>query len=94
METRIMMIIVLPEESTHAVTRITVSKWNGNMLSYNSRVYEGEARIKPIQADDNLYPWTVAAVRDVADEAISVMLDKMADHEVLLMHEVNLHQET
>lgn len=88
-----MLVIVLPEDSTKAETRITVSKWDGNDLVGNQRVYSGEARIRPLQFDENVYPWTVAAVRDVADEAIGTMLDKMADHEVLLMRRVETHKE-
>lgn len=93
METRIMLVIVLPDDSSQAETRISVSKWQGSALTYNATVYTGDARIRPLDVQDNLYPWTVSALRDVADEAVSVMLDKMADREVLLMREVQVHKE-
>lgn len=93
METRIMMVIVLPNNSVNAEARICASQWEGDKLIAYDCVYEAPARIKPLEKDANLYPWTVAAIRDVADDAVASMLTKMAQGEVLLIHPVEMSKE-
>lgn len=90
METKILLSITVPDDTIHATVRLTVSRWDGIELQFNSLPYTGNAIVAPYEPEHSVIPYAIAAVRDVADRAVADMLERFARGEVLLMKEVHL----
>ena len=88
METNIMLIIKVKDGTIVGEARLSVSKWEGTDLVLNSTPYAGTATVAPIEDDQQVYPYAIAALRDAADHAIAAMMEKFARGEALLMRDV------
>lgn len=92
METRIIMTMVVPDDTIYGECRVSVSRWDGAQLVANSQPYAGPIVLAPLEKDQSVFPYAVAALREGADPAIASMIDQMAAHQVLLMHDVELNK--
>lgn len=94
METRVMLTLVIEDDTIYGECRVSVSRWDGPQLVMNSAPYRAPAILRPIEPDESVFPYAVAALREGTDNAIASMLEQMGKSEVLLMHQVELAKET
>lgn len=91
MKSQVMLFIDIDHDGLVGEARCAVSMWEGTELVKNARTWEGVAMLPPFDAEKDVYPQTVTALRDVTDRAVAAMLDKIANHEELLMHDVGIN---
>jgi len=90
-KSQLMVFIEIDHEKLIGEARVSVSQWEDTELVKNVRAWEGVAMLPPFDADKSVYPQAVTAIRDVCDRAVGAMLDRIANHEELLMHDVNFN---
>lgn len=91
MKSQLILFIEIDHDKLIGEARVAVSQWQETELVKNARTWEGVAMLPPFDAEKDVYPQAVTALRDVTDRAVGAMLDKIANHEELLMHDVQLN---
>lgn len=94
METRISLTITRPDDTIYGEASLSVSRWDGARLEFNSIPYKDVAIFAHLEPNDNVYPYAIAAMRDAADRAIADMMMHFSRGEVLLMRETIYDKKT
>lgn len=89
MDTRVSISVSIPEDSLTGEAFAYVSQWEGTKLTHNALVWQSDVFLSRMDPEQSVYPYAIAALRSMTDQAIADLMVHFAAGEVLLMHEVH-----
>lgn len=92
LETRMHIIVKIPEGYETADIRVSVHQWKDDELFRNSTPFTGTMPVKAIDSQESVIPWTISTARHVADVVVADLIHRLSEGEEIMMHDCVEHQ--